>query len=24
VPAGAGDPDGACALLFSSFAARLE
>jgi len=23
-PAGAGDPDGACALLFSSFAARLE
>jgi hypothetical protein len=23
-PAGAGDPDGACALLFGSFAARLE
>jgi hypothetical protein len=24
VPAGAGDPDGACALLFGSFAAHLE
>jgi predicted Zn-dependent protease len=24
VPAGAGDPDGACALLFGSFAAPLE
>jgi hypothetical protein len=23
-PAGSGDPDGACALLFGSFAARLE
>jgi hypothetical protein len=23
-PAGGGDPDGACALLFASFAARLE